>query len=92
MLGTFQLLGQEYTAINGGPQFPFSEAVTFDVRCDGQDARGGATGRRGWAARLARARDGAGTSHGKLSLPTGYSPREVTVYQGTCNCSGAWRA
>jgi predicted 3-demethylubiquinone-9 3-methyltransferase (glyoxalase superfamily) len=37
MLVTFQLLGQEYTAINGGPQFPFTEAVSFEVRCDGQE-------------------------------------------------------
>ena len=37
MLVTFRLLGQEYTAINGGPQFPFTEAVSFEVRCDGQE-------------------------------------------------------
>ncbi len=37
MLVNFQLLGQEYSAINGGPQFPFTEAVSFEVRCDGQE-------------------------------------------------------
>jgi predicted 3-demethylubiquinone-9 3-methyltransferase (glyoxalase superfamily) len=37
MVVSFDLLGQEYVAINGGPQFPFTEAVSFEVRCDDQD-------------------------------------------------------
>ncbi len=37
MLVSFELLGQEYVAINGGPQFRFTEAVSFEVRCDGQE-------------------------------------------------------
>jgi predicted 3-demethylubiquinone-9 3-methyltransferase (glyoxalase superfamily) len=37
MVVSFQLMGQEYTAINGGPQFPFTEAVSFEARCDGQE-------------------------------------------------------
>ena len=37
MVVNFQLLGQEYVAINGGPQFPFTEAVSFEVRCDTQE-------------------------------------------------------
>jgi predicted 3-demethylubiquinone-9 3-methyltransferase (glyoxalase superfamily) len=36
MVVNFQLLGQDYVAINGGPQFPFTEAVSFEVRCDDQ--------------------------------------------------------
>ncbi|MGH3369295.1 MAG: VOC family protein [Nocardioidaceae bacterium] len=36
MLVSFELLGQEYAAINGGPQFPFTEAVSFEVRCADQ--------------------------------------------------------
>jgi predicted 3-demethylubiquinone-9 3-methyltransferase (glyoxalase superfamily) len=36
MVVDFELLGQEYVAINGGPQFPFTEAVSFEVRCDDQ--------------------------------------------------------
>jgi predicted 3-demethylubiquinone-9 3-methyltransferase (glyoxalase superfamily) len=35
--GTFVLDGQRFMGINGGPQFPFSEAVSFEVRCHGQD-------------------------------------------------------
>jgi predicted 3-demethylubiquinone-9 3-methyltransferase (glyoxalase superfamily) len=37
MVVNFRLLGQEYVAINGGPQFPFTEAVSFEVRCADQD-------------------------------------------------------
>ena len=37
MVVNFQLLGQEYVAINGGPQFPFTEAVSFEVRCQDQE-------------------------------------------------------
>ena len=33
----FRLAGQEYMAINGGPQFPFTEAVSFNVSCKDQD-------------------------------------------------------
>src|SRR2546428_7266578 len=32
----FQLAGQEFMAINGGPQFPFTEAVSFHVSCKDQ--------------------------------------------------------
>lgn len=35
--GTFVLDGQRFVGINGGPQFPFSEAVSFVVRCADQD-------------------------------------------------------
>jgi predicted 3-demethylubiquinone-9 3-methyltransferase (glyoxalase superfamily) len=33
----FLLDGQEYTGINGGPQFPFTEAVSLLVNCADQD-------------------------------------------------------
>ena len=33
----FRLAGQEFMAINGGPQFPFTEAVSFSVNCKDQD-------------------------------------------------------
>ena len=35
--GSFVLDGQRFVGINGGPQFPFSEAVSFEVRCVDQD-------------------------------------------------------
>jgi predicted 3-demethylubiquinone-9 3-methyltransferase (glyoxalase superfamily) len=34
--GTFQLDGQEFFALNGGPQFTFSPAVSFFVNCETQ--------------------------------------------------------
>jgi predicted 3-demethylubiquinone-9 3-methyltransferase (glyoxalase superfamily) len=34
--GTFVLDGQRFIGINGGPQFPFSEAVSFEIRCTDQ--------------------------------------------------------
>ncbi|HEV2830276.1 MAG TPA: VOC family protein [Pyrinomonadaceae bacterium] len=33
----FQLDGQEFTALNGGPQFKFTEAVSLVVHCDTQE-------------------------------------------------------
>ncbi|ADV82733.1 VOC family protein [Terriglobus saanensis] len=32
----FELDGQPFTALNGGPHFKFTEAVSFVVRCDSQ--------------------------------------------------------
>jgi predicted 3-demethylubiquinone-9 3-methyltransferase (glyoxalase superfamily) len=33
---TFTLDGQEFVALNGGPEFKFTEAVSFIVNCDDQ--------------------------------------------------------
>lgn len=57
LLGTFQLEGQEFIALNGGPEFKFTEAISLFVNCDSQEevdalwaklAEGGATGQCGW--------------------------------------------
>ncbi|NYF78937.1 VOC family protein [Granulicella arctica] len=32
----FELDGQQFTALNGGPSFKFTEAISFFVRCDNQ--------------------------------------------------------
>src|SRR5438445_1060721 len=37
MTGTFQLQGQEVMALNGGPHFKFTEAISFFVSCETQD-------------------------------------------------------
>jgi predicted 3-demethylubiquinone-9 3-methyltransferase (glyoxalase superfamily) len=37
MTVSFRIAGQEFTALNGGPQFPFTEAVSFYVHCKDQD-------------------------------------------------------
>lgn len=34
---TFELDGLRFTALNGGPNYKFTEAVSFVVRCDTQD-------------------------------------------------------
>ena len=53
----FALDGQEFTAINGGPQFPFTEAISLMINCADQDegdhywsklAEGGEEGQCGW--------------------------------------------
>ena len=36
MTVNFELEGQEFTALNGGPAFTFTEAVSFVVHCDTQ--------------------------------------------------------
>ncbi|MEU6325920.1 VOC family protein [Streptomyces sp. NPDC047049] len=53
----FELDGQQYTAINGGPEFTFNEAVSLMIVCAGQDeidyywtklSEGGEEGPCGW--------------------------------------------
>jgi predicted 3-demethylubiquinone-9 3-methyltransferase (glyoxalase superfamily) len=53
----FELDGQEFVALNGGPEFKFTEAVSFQVNCETQDevdefwatlSEGGEEGPCGW--------------------------------------------
>jgi predicted 3-demethylubiquinone-9 3-methyltransferase (glyoxalase superfamily) len=37
MVGTFEIAGQEFMAMNGGPQFTFSPAISMLVNCDTQE-------------------------------------------------------
>lgn len=37
MIVTFQLDGQEFTALNGGPVFKFTPAISFMVNCETQE-------------------------------------------------------
>ena len=57
MTASFQLDGQEFVALNGGPQFTFSPAVSFVVNCQTQQevdelweklSRGGKPNQCGW--------------------------------------------
>ena len=57
MTVTFRLQGQEFTGINGGPDFKFDEAISLLVNCDSQDevdeywerlSEGGQEGPCGW--------------------------------------------
>jgi predicted 3-demethylubiquinone-9 3-methyltransferase (glyoxalase superfamily) len=36
MTGTFELNGQEFVALNGGPEFKFTPAISFFVNCETQ--------------------------------------------------------
>jgi predicted 3-demethylubiquinone-9 3-methyltransferase (glyoxalase superfamily) len=53
----FELNGQEFIALNGGPHFKFTEAISFSIDCKTQDevdefweklSEGGEPGRCGW--------------------------------------------
>jgi len=57
MIATFEILGQEFIALNGGPQFKFTEAISFVVNCGTQEeidelwkklSSGGEEGQCGW--------------------------------------------
>ncbi|HEY5566989.1 MAG TPA: VOC family protein [Gammaproteobacteria bacterium] len=37
MAVSFELDGQAFSALNGGPQFKFTEAISLQVRCEAQD-------------------------------------------------------
>src|SRR6266545_1624971 len=37
MTGTFQLEGQQFMALNGGPHFKFTEAISLFVNCETQE-------------------------------------------------------
>ena len=37
MVVDFELEGQQFSALNGGPQFKFNESVSFVVHCDSQE-------------------------------------------------------
>jgi predicted 3-demethylubiquinone-9 3-methyltransferase (glyoxalase superfamily) len=37
MTVSFELEGQEFLALNGGPEFTFDEAISFQVNCESQD-------------------------------------------------------
>ena len=53
----FELDGQQFVALNGGPQFTFNEAISFQVSCESQEevdrywntlSEGGEEGPCGW--------------------------------------------
>jgi predicted 3-demethylubiquinone-9 3-methyltransferase (glyoxalase superfamily) len=37
MVVSFELDGQPFIALNGGPEFTFDEAISFEVNCDSQE-------------------------------------------------------
>lgn len=89
LLVTFTVAGQSFVAINGGPQFPFTEAVSFQIDCADQaevdrywDALvegGGEPGRCGWL-------------KDRFGLSWQVVPREMGAYLGGPDAAGAARA
>ncbi len=89
LLVTFTLSGQPFVGINGGPQFPFSEAVSFQIDCEDQ-----AEVDRYWEALV----EGGG-EHGqcgwlkdRFGLSWQVVPREMGAYLGGSDPAGAARA
>ena len=89
LLVAFTVAGQPFVAINGGPQFPFTEAVSFQIDCADQaevdrywDALvegGGEPGRCGWL-------------KDRFGLSWQVVPREMGAYLGGPDAAGAARA
>ncbi|MCU0483491.1 MAG: VOC family protein [Chloroflexi bacterium] len=89
LLVFFTLRGQPFVGVNGGPQFPFTEAVSFQVDCADQaevdrywDALvdgGGAHGQCGWL-------------KDRFGLSWQVIPRQVSDYVGGPDPAGAARA
>ena len=85
----FRLEGMSFTAINGGPQFPFTEAVSFSVSCPDQaevdrlwkalTADGGEEGQCGWL-------------KDRFGLSWQIIPRKLMQYQGSSDRAAADRA
>ena len=57
MTVSFELDGQKFIALNGGPDFTFTEAISFEVNCESQEevdsywstlSEGGEEGPCGW--------------------------------------------
>lgn len=89
LLVAFTLAGQRFVGINGGPQFPFTEAVSFEIDCADQ-----AEVDRYWAALV----EGGGEQGqcGWLTDRFGLSwqvvPHEIAAYLGGPDAGGAARA
>ena len=89
LLVSFTLFGQPFTGINGGPQFTFTEAVSFQIDCADQaetdrywDALiegGGEQGQCGWL-------------KDRFGLSWQVVPREMGEYLGGPDPAGAARA
>ncbi len=89
LLVSFTLAGEPFVGINGGPQFPFTEAVSFQIDCEDQaevdrywDALvegGGEHGQCGWL-------------KDRFGLSWQVVPREMGTYLGGPDPAGAARA
>lgn len=89
MVVSFQLAGQEFNALNGGPQFKFGEAISLVVNCETQEevdyfwekltAEGGEESMCGWL-------------KDKYGLSWQIIPSDLSKYIGGSDAAGAQRA
>ena len=89
LLVAFTVAGQPFVGINGGPQFPFTEAVSFQIDCADQAEvdrywealmeGGGEPGQCGWL-------------KDRFGLSWQVVPREMGAYLGGSDAAGAGRA
>jgi len=89
LLVGFTLDGQRFTALNGGPQFPFTEAISLEIDCADQaevdrywealTADGGEPGQCGWCT-------------DRFGLSWQVVPRQMGDYLGGPDPDGARRA
>ena len=85
----FTLAGRKFAALNGGPQYKFSEAVSFSIECEDQaevdrywsalTADGGSEGRCGWC-------------KDRFGLSWQVTPRRMMEVFASPNRAGAERA
>ena len=85
----FELFGQPFIALNGGPQFPHSEAVSFQIPCETQEevdfywdrliADGGQESNCGWL-------------KDKFGVSWQVCPAEMNKYLGGPDSEGSKRA
>jgi predicted 3-demethylubiquinone-9 3-methyltransferase (glyoxalase superfamily) len=85
----FTLAGQAFTGLNGGPQFPFSEAISWVIDCadqvevdrlwDALTADGGSPGQCGWL-------------KDRFGMSWQVVPRQLGEMLGSADADGARRA
>ena len=85
----FKIFGQNFIGLNGGPQFPHTEAISFQIPCADQEevdkyweiltADGGEEGRCGWL-------------KDKFGVSWQVTPTEMGAYLGGSDAEGRQRA
>ena len=89
LLVWFTLAGTRFTAVNGGPQFPFTEAVSFQIDCADQ-----AEVDRYWEALIAGGGEPSmcGWLKDRYGLSWQVIPKQMGDYLGGPDAEGAARA
>ena len=89
LLVQFTLAGRKYTGLNGGPRFPFTEAVSLQIDCEDQ-----AEADRYWEALVAGGGEHSmcGWLKDRFGLSWQVIPREMGDYLGGADPEGAARA